>query len=51
MRTREFLAQGMDAESARREAGWRFGDVERARAALKSLGKEGSTHDADAMRR
>jgi predicted permease len=44
MRTREFIAQGMDAESARREANRRFGDVERARAALRALGTGRDRH-------
>src|SRR4051812_30928592 len=44
MRTREFIAQGMDPDSARREAQRRFGDVDHARAALRALGKGRDRH-------
>jgi len=38
MRTREFIALGMDAKAARREAERRFGDLGRMRTTLRALG-------------
>jgi putative ABC transport system permease protein len=44
MRTRELIAAGMDAAAARREAERRFGDVERMRARLRTLGRRRDEH-------
>jgi predicted permease len=39
MRTREYIARGMDPAAARREAEGRFGDVARMRTTLRALGE------------
>jgi len=39
MRTREYIARGMDPAAARREAERRFGDLGRMRTSLRALGK------------
>ena len=39
MRTREYIARGVDPAAARREAEERFGDLGRMRTTLQSLGK------------
>lgn len=44
MRTRELVAQGMDASSAEREARRRFGDLQRMRTTLRALGRGRDHH-------
>jgi predicted permease len=44
MRTREYIARGMEPAAARREAERRFGNVRRMRAALEGLGHERNRH-------